>query len=288
MSLLQRASVNLGARPLWTRARVPRKRYGQRPHQSQYRNTTSKSEPPPQKPHDAPGPGNKSSRNATQKESNGTEPSKAEPVDIPIQLWYHRLGPVSTFFNWFHKTQLKRPYTVQLCTTLTTYFAGDLLAQDLGGERYDGSRTLRMLFIGAVAAIPGYKWFLFLGRNFNYASKALSIAVKVAVNQAVFTPVFNSYFFGMQAVLTGEGPHGVITRIKGTVPTSMVNSLKLWPAVTAFSFWFIQPQYRFMFSGIFAVAWQGYLSFLNRKEEKIEEKIDSLSHPVIPEGVIVK
>lgn len=130
--------------------------------------------------------------------------------------------------------------------------------------------------------------FLFLGRNFNYASKALSIAVKVTVNQAVFTPVFNSYFFGMQAVLTGEGPHGVITRIKGTVPISIVNSLKLWPAVTAFSFWFIMPQYRFMFSGIFAVAWQGYLSFLNRKEEKIEEKIDSIGHPVIPDGVIVK
>lgn len=130
--------------------------------------------------------------------------------------------------------------------------------------------------------------FLFLGRNFNFTSKAASIATKVAVNQAVFTPVFNTYFFGMQAVLTGEGPMGTITRIKGTVPISIVNSLKLWPAVTAFSFWVIPAQYRFMFSGIFAVAWQCYLSFLNRKEEKIEEATDSLSHPVIPEGAILK
>lgn len=158
MNLLQRASVNLGARPPWLRARVGRKRYGQRPQQNQHRNTTSKPETPPQKPHDPPGSANKASRNTTQKESNGTDSSKAEPVDIPIQLWYHRLGPVSTFFNWFHKTQLKRPYTVQLCTTLTTYLAGDLLAQDLGGERYDGTRTLRMLCIGAIAAVPGYKW----------------------------------------------------------------------------------------------------------------------------------
>jgi protein Mpv17 len=115
--------------------------------------------------------------------------------------------------------------------------------------------------------------FLFLGNHFNYPSQILSIATKVAVQQAVFTPVFNTYFFGMQAILTGEPPSGVINRIRKAVPISMKNSLKLWPAVTAFSFAFILPQYRFMFSGIFAVLWQGYLSFLNRKEEKTARKI---------------
>ena len=74
----------------------------------------------------------------------------------------------------------------------------------------------------------------------------------------------------MQAALTGESPSGIVERVKNTVPTSMLNSLKLWPAVTAFSFWFIAPEYRFMFSGIFAVCWQSYLSFLNRKEERVE------------------
>ena len=130
--------------------------------------------------------------------------------------------------------------------------------------------------------------FLFLGRNFNFQSKVASIATKVAVNQAVFTPIFNSYFFGMQALLTGEPPSGIINRIRATVPTSIVNSLKLWPAVTAFSFWVIPHQYRFMFSGIFAVAWQTYLSFLNRKEEKIELATDTMLRPVIPEGKVVK
>lgn len=110
----------------------------------------------------------------------------------------------------------------------------------------------------------------------------------MVVNQLVFTPVFNTYFFGMQALLTGERPSGVIARIRAAVPVSIVNSLKLWPAVTAFSFWFILPQYRFMFSGIFAVAWQAYLSYLNRSEEKIEMTIDTLSRPVLPPGTIVK
>ncbi|KAH0832491.1 hypothetical protein AYO21_05173 [Fonsecaea monophora] len=218
----------------------------------------------------------------------GETSKPVDPVDIPIQLWYHRLGPVSTFFQWFHRTQLKRPYTVQLCTTLTTYLCGDILAQDIGGEPYNPWRTLRMLTIGALAAIPGYKWFLFLGQSFNYPSKIASIATKVAVNQIVFTPVFNTYFFGMQALLTGEHTMGIIMRIQAAVPISMLNSLKLWPAVTAFSFAFVPPQYRFMFSGVFAVAWQCYLSFLNRTEEKIEAQIDTLSRPVLKQSMVTK
>jgi hypothetical protein len=35
--------------------------------------------------------------------------------------------------------------------------------------------------------------FMFLGNHFNYSSQVLSIATKVAVQQAIFTPVFNSY-----------------------------------------------------------------------------------------------
>jgi hypothetical protein len=81
-----------------------------------------------------------------------------EPVDIPTSLWYRRLGPITDFFSWFHKTQGRRPLTVQLSTTLITYLCGDLLAQDIGGEPYNPFRTLRMLTIGAVASIPGYKW----------------------------------------------------------------------------------------------------------------------------------
>lgn len=86
-------------------------------------------------------------------------PKKDDPIDIPTSLWHQRLGPVTSFFTWFHRTQQKRPLTVQVCTSLTVYLCGDLLAQEIGGEKYDSTRTLRMLTIGAVASIPGYKWY---------------------------------------------------------------------------------------------------------------------------------
>ena len=91
--------------------------------------------------------------------------------------------------------------------------------------------------------------FLYLGRSFNYSSKVLSLAVKVVVNQIVFTPVFNSYFFGMQALLSGDSIISAWEHIKHTVPVSFVNACKLWPAVTAFNFTYIDPQYRALFAG---------------------------------------
>lgn len=95
--------------------------------------------------------------------------------------------------------------------------------------------------------------------------------VQVAVNQILFTPIFNSYFFGMQSLLTGMTIPETIERIKNTVPVSWINSCKLWPAVTAFSFAFIPIEYRSIFGGVIAIGWQTYLSLLNQRAAAGEE-----------------
>lgn len=53
----------------------------------------------------------------------------------------------------------------------------------------------------------------------------------------------------MSSFLAGDSFSQVWERIKDTVPTSVFNSLKLWPAVTAFNFTYVQPQYRALFAG---------------------------------------
>lgn len=191
-------------------------------------------------------------------------------VDVPSPLWYHRVGPVKDFFVWFSRVQRRRPLTVTLATSLTTYLAGDLLAQEIGREPYDATRTLRMLAIGALASIPGYKWFMFLGSHFNYASTTMTIVTKVLIQQFFFAPMFNTYFFGMQALLAGATLSETIERIKLTVPESIISSAKFWPAVTALNFTVIPAHLRFAFSGVFAVVWQTYMSFLNRSQERVE------------------
>lgn len=119
--------------------------------------------------------------------------------------------------------------------------------------------------------------FVWLSDNFNYPSRILSIATKVVVSQICFTPVFNTYFFGMQALLSGATLEETWERITKTVPVSVINSCKLWPAVTAFSFAFLPLEYRPLFGGVIAVGWQAYLSYLNRLAERsMAERVGQL------------
>ncbi|KAK1975362.1 hypothetical protein LZ30DRAFT_754166 [Colletotrichum cereale] len=198
-----------------------------------------------------------------------------DPIPVPntvstIPLW-QRLGPLTRAAEGYARGQRKRPLTTQFISSLVIYFCADLSAQHMSGKDYTPERTMRSLIIGAISSIPSYKWFIFLSQNFNYASRLLSLGTKVVVNQVCFTPIFNSYFFGMQALLAGDNFDQIIERIRRTVPVSVVNSCKLWPAVTAFSFSFIPMEYRSVFSGVIAVGWQTYLSFLNRQAEVVEE-----------------
>lgn len=151
----------------------------------------------------------------------------------------------------------------QLSSTLTIYFLGDLSAQLVSGtgnedddSAYQPARGLRALVIGGIISIPNYKWFMFLGNHFNYTSHAKSIAVKILINQTFFTPCFNTYFFGMQSLLSGSSLTEAKRRVIDTVPTSWKNSWKLWPAVTALSFTYIPAQYRSVFAGVIAIGWQ--------------------------------
>ncbi|CCD53263.1 hypothetical protein ACHAPC_007772 [Botrytis cinerea] len=197
--------------------------------------------------------------------ANGTAiPIPATIATVPI---WQRLGPLTRSFQAYGRSQRKRPYTTQFCSSLVIYFLGDLSAQSICGDDYDWKRTLRALFISMGSSIPSYKWFMFLSNNFNYSSKAISLATKVGVNQMFFTPIFNTYFFGMQSLLSGDSLPDVVERVKRTVPTSMMNSIKLWPAVTAISFAWIPQEHRSIFAGVIAIGWQTYLSFLNRRVE---------------------
>lgn len=94
----------------------------------------------------------------------------------------------------------------QFISAVVIYFVGDIVAQSIGGagnavekkgeadveeeeiergwlqawgEDRDWHRTMRSIFIGGAAAVPGYRWFLWLGNSFNYSSKVLSLTTKV-------------------------------------------------------------------------------------------------------------
>ncbi|KAF2101618.1 hypothetical protein NA57DRAFT_23397, partial [Rhizodiscina lignyota] len=224
----------------------------------------------------------------------------AQTIPIPGNNW---LTPFQVPIRHYVNMNRRRPYVTQLTSTLIIWLLGDLSAQYVAYEppapgdaaavnsedgedetntssgfwaAYDPKRTARNLLIGGLASIPGYRYLLWLGENFNWRSKVLSIGFKVVFNQCTFTPVFNTYFFSMQTILTGLTNGTTVTmddiveRVMHTVPASWRNSWKVWPAVTAFSFWAVPVELRNVFAGVVAIGWQTYLGLLNSTAAKEE------------------
>ncbi|KAG9251054.1 uncharacterized protein F5Z01DRAFT_330216 [Emericellopsis atlantica] len=221
-----------------------------------------------------------------QSSNHGKPPPETEqPIPVPntvgqLPLW-QRLGPLTTLATAYARAQRRRPWTTQFFSALVIYCISDISAQSIGSDDpLDPKRTARSLVIGGVAAIPSYLWFNFLSHNFNYSSRLLSLGTKIVVSQFVFAPTFNSYFFGMQALLSGCTPAEVVERIVNTVPTSWVSSCRFWPIVTAFSFTFVPVEHRSVFSAVIAIGWQTYLALLNRRaEEKAAAEAGTLDKP---------
>ncbi|GFF74345.1 uncharacterized protein C4G9.14 [Aspergillus lentulus] len=218
-------------------------------------------------------------------------------------------GPIGRLAESYARVQQRRPYATQIVSSIVVYLCGDLSAQllfpsdspaqtprdaseeksaDSAGDGedkasssggYDPLRTMRHLTVGVGSAIPSYNWFMFLHNNFNFQSKFLSILTKVSVQQAVFTPVFNTYFFSVHSLLAGASLEETFERLKVALPVSISNSVKLWPAVTAFSFMYVSPPFRSIFAGVIAVGWQTYLSWLNQKAAReVEAEMAESDH----------
>jgi protein Mpv17 len=209
-----------------------------------------------------------SNTSSTSSQTTTSTPPPPRGPTIPGPTWAWITPPI----RGYNAMQKRSPLLTQLEASLIIYYLGDLSAQTLQTSNfsegtYEPIRGLRALIIAGIVSIPSYKWFLFLGNHFNYSSHVVSIGVKIVVNQMVFTPLFNTYFFSMQSLLAGASLGEAWERVRSTVPVSWRNSWKVWPAVTAFSFTFIKPQNRSVFAGLVAIFWQGYLSWLNKRAE---------------------
>ena len=237
---------------------------------------------------------NTSTRNNTTRPPGTTASSGGVPPSAPTRTLRGLIqaGPLGRLARAFSRTQERRPYATQLGSSFVVYLCGDLSAQiyfpSSPDAEYDPWRTARHLACGLGSSIPSYEWlvlgpfpretkdkrddvkltgtrFMYLHYNFNFASRPLSIFTKVCIHQCFFAPVFNIYFFSVQSILSGASLSDTWERLKVAVPSSLLTSVKVWPAVQTISFTFVPPQFRPVFSGSIAVAWQSYLSWLNQK-----------------------
>jgi protein Mpv17 len=126
-------------------------------------------------------------------------PETAKTIPGANWLW---LEPIYEPFRAYGRVQQRKPFMTQIISSLVIYFVGDMVAQSISepaptktvpkeemeeekgwvqewSDNRDWHRTGRSLVIGGLSSLPAYTWFLWLGNNFNYGSKILSLTTKV-------------------------------------------------------------------------------------------------------------
>ncbi|KAI0123587.1 hypothetical protein BJ170DRAFT_639718 [Xylariales sp. AK1849] len=217
------------------------------------------------------------------------EASVAAPVTAASTRSQRALAPFTRAAQGYNRAHKKRPYITQVVSSMVIFLGADIAAQTIDGKGRDPWRTLRTVFTGALFAPFAYKWQVTISSYFNYTfsrlpsilSRAVSAVPKVAITTFAYAPIVSTYFFAMQAGLTGHGPEEMWERVKAKVPAAWVTGLYIWPAVMFVNFIWVPLIYRSLVGGAVGLGWQTYLSWMNKQAELEEAKRKDVT-PIVP------
>jgi hypothetical protein len=195
-----------------------------------------------------------------------TTPTPAPPQQRSL---VRRLAaPITTFLAFYGASQRAHPWITQIATSTTINALGDANAQLLSPSPsgYDPLRTLRMVLTGAALAIPVNAWYTRISYCFTTLPHMAAVLVRVALSQAIFTPVFLVGFFTVQGVLEGKSSADIVDKVQNTGPRAWRDGLVLWPAVSTLNFAVVPLEYRALVGGVASLGWNTWLSYLNARE----------------------
>jgi protein Mpv17 len=92
-----------------------------------------------------------------------------------------------------------------------------------------------------------------------------SVAIKVAIDQICWCPVFMTVFFTYLGLVNGDSFATIGAKIKNDLFTACQGSWKVWPLVHTVNFAFVSSKYRLLFINGVQVAFNMFLSIIGTK-----------------------
>lgn len=173
----------------------------------------------------------------------------------------------SSFALWdkYNEALDQHPIPTKAVTSLVGFTIGDLLAQKfLGakGSSIDLARLLRLASFGLCVHGPvGHFFYGFLDSKFP-KKDAATVALKVAIDQILWAPIFTVIFFSWIELLQGSGLKKLGDKISQDLVRGVTASWKVWPLVHVINFRFIPPQQRLLYINTIQIGYNVFLSCL--------------------------
>merc|ERR1719356_153661 len=162
----------------------------------------------------------------------------------------------------------KNPLTTKAFTSLVGWALGDLLAQIFitKGAPFDMKRFISLSTFGFIYHGPsGHYFYNWLDSKIP-GKEAPFIALKVAIDQIMWCPIFMTIFFTYLGLVNGDTFATIGSKVKNDLLTACQGSWKVWPLVHAVNFKFIKTKHRLVFINAVQIAFNIFLSIIGTKK----------------------
>lgn len=170
---------------------------------------------------------------------------------IPSNAW-HSYSSVLT----------SNPIPTKAATSASVYAVGDVIAQRMEGKSMgdiDRLRTLRSLTAGLIGHGPlSHFWYNFsenLFDNVLHWTAAWSIVPKIALDQALWGPIWNNTYLLLLGLMKMESLEDIWGDMKRTTVPLLLSGLKLWPLAHVFTYGLIPVENRLLFVDAVEILW---------------------------------
>ncbi|XP_022666851.1 mpv17-like protein 2 [Varroa jacobsoni] len=158
-----------------------------------------------------------------------------------------------------------------LATNLTLgsgfMLAGDVLAQKVtrasNDEAHNWKRTKNMAIMGTGFGVLGHFWYSFLDRRFP--GKTWAVIRSKLLAECAATPAFAGYTFVSYGILQGKNLQSCGHDFKEKLHLVCIADWFGYVPLQAINFYYVSPQYRFLFVCNLAVLYDCFLAWLLNK-----------------------
>mmetsp|Transcript_27703 Transcript_27703/g.76236 ORF Transcript_27703/g.76236 Transcript_27703/m.76236 type:complete len:259 (+) Transcript_27703:111-887(+) len=167
----------------------------------------------------------------------------------------------------YNKALDNTPLMTKALTSLVGWAIGDLLAQlFLSKGPFDAKRFINLALFGLTYFGPaGHYFYNFLDAQIPGTNSRI-VAIKILVDQLIWTPFFLAIFFAYVGVTKGNSLAMVQRKLERDLFAACQASWRVWPLVHAVNYKFISTKHRLIFVNSMQVAFNIFLSIIGFRQ----------------------
>ncbi|CAI5478002.1 unnamed protein product [Closterium sp. Yama58-4] len=126
---------------------------------------------------------------------------------------------------------------------------------------WDAFRTARMAGAGLLLSGPTlHLWFTRIAR-FIPGTDVPRVLLKITLGQLLYSPIFNSVFFSINAALQGENREQIVARLRRDLIPTLISGACYWPVCDFITFRYVPVRLQVLTSNTAAFFWTIYVTY---------------------------